>query len=471
MASAITAPSYDPITTANSLADKYVLARQQILDAQGAAARATEKGLTDLGSAMTAFQTSLASLTGLNKSVYAQSAVLSDTTIGSATASATAAGGNYSFFVKQLATASQVSYAGLTTDSGVGGTLKLNMGGSLAFDVVLDTANTDGVAGLSPRELAAAINAASGNTGLVTASIVNTGTSSELVLTSKSTGAGTAITLDTSGLYGASSLAAANSDPEPDPALNRAKTLVVAKDAIINVGAEGGTEIRQATNTFTNIDGVKLTFTKAQASGSAPVTIAVGADSSSTTANVQAFVDAYNKLKGVLNKLTDPGDPSSGAAGGAFAHDGGIRSLNARLVSLLRPATAGDTLASFGIVATREGTLELRTDRLQSQLALKPTGLDTLIGSASASSPSGIAGALDKFIKGWSNSADGQIKQRKQATSDLQSTLADRQAFLEKQHEAAYNRYLRQFTALQSLQGAMTNNLSMFDALFGNDKD
>ena len=185
---------------------------------------------------------------------------------------------------------------------------------------------------------------------------------------------------------------------------------------------------------------------------------------------MQAFVDAFNKLKTALNKLTDAGDPATGAAGGAFAHDGGIRALNSRLVSLMRPTT-GDTLAAFGIIATKEGTLEVRTDRLQSQLALKPTGLDTLIGSASSSTPTGIAGALDKFLKGWSNSADGQIKKRKEATTDKQELLADRQAFLDKQHEAAYNRYLKQFTALASMQGVMTNNVSMFDALFGNDKD
>jgi flagellar hook-associated protein 2 len=267
---------------------------------------------------------------------------------------------------------------------------------------------------------------------------------------------------------GAASIKEAN---EALPADGRVRTLVAAQDAEIHIGAENGTPIVQATNTFTNIDGVKMTFTKAHQTGAAPLTVTVGADSAGTTANVQAFVDAYNKLKGILNKLTDAGDPSRGAAAGAFAHDGGIRALNDRLVSLLRPSTTGDTLASYGIIATKDGSLELRNDRLQRQLALKPTGLDTLIGSASSSTPTGVAGALDKFLKGWSSSADGQIKKRKEATTDKQELIADRQAFLDKQHEAAYNRYLKQFTALASMQGVMTNNVSMFDALFGNNKD
>ncbi|VXB34198.1 flagellar filament capping protein FliD [Massilia sp. 9I] len=465
MASAITAPTYDPVNTANALADKYVIARQQILDAQTKETAATMKGLNDLNSALLSFQSSLSTLSGTGKSMYAQAATYSDTSFGSATASATAAAGTYSFFVKQLATASQVSYTGLTDNAGVAGTLNINMAGSLAFAVNLNAADTDANGILSTRELAAAINSATGNTSMVTASIVTTGATSELVLTAKNTGANTAITIDTSAVTGPSSLKAANGDP------TRVRTLAAAQDAEIRVGSETGTAITQASNTFTNIDGVKMSFTKAQASGSTPLTVTVGADSAATVANVQAFVDAYNKLKAVLNKLTDAGDPATGAAAGAFAHDGGIRALNDRLVSLLRPTTSGDTLASFGIIATKEGTLELRTDRLQKQLALKPTGLDAIIGTASSSTPTGIAGALDKFIKGWSNSTDGQIKKRKEATTNQQDAITDRQAVLDQQHEAAYNRYLKQFTALANLQGAMTNNLSMFDALFGNNKD
>ena len=92
--------------------------------------------------------------------------------------------------------------------------------------------------------------------------------------------------------------------------------------------------------------------------------------------------------------------------------------------------------------STREGTLEVNTTGLLSQLALKPTGLDALIGSSSATTPTGIAGALDKYLKTWSNSVDGQIKQRKEATGKLQLDLADRQVRLDDQYESARKRYL-----------------------------
>ena len=55
--------------------------------------------------------------------------------------------------------------------------------------------------------------------------------------------------------------------------------------------------------------------------------------------------------------------------------------------------------------------------------------------------------------------------------SKLQLELTSRQDLLDKQYDTAYNRYLMQFTQLQTVQSLMTNNSSMFDALFGNDKD
>ena len=139
----------------------------------------------------------------------------------------------------------------------------------------------------------------------MTASVVNTGTSFELVLTAKSTGAAGVISLDTSTMDPASSLAAANTpvaDPLDPYAASGRSVLVKAQDAIVRVGSETGTAITKSSNTFADvIDGVSMTFTKAHASGDAPVTLTVGADTSGTTANVQAFVDAFNKLKATLN--------------------------------------------------------------------------------------------------------------------------------------------------------------------------
>jgi flagellar hook-associated protein 2 len=468
MASTITAPTYDPVSTATALAEKYVTALDAKIAAQTASTAAAAKALSSLGSAISTYQASLASLTGLGKSVMASGATLSDTTIGSATAKPQAAAGTYSLFVQQIATAGQVSYNNLTNAAAPGGKLTVKLsdesgtgtGTPVTFDVDLSAANadTDKDGKVSVRELAAAINRATGNSGQVSAGVVTIGTDTRLVLTSKNTGVANTISLDTSAV-GDSTLQAGLG----------ARTIVTqAQDAIVLLGGKTGTPIRQSSNTFTNIDGVSLTVTRAQAATENPITLTVASDPSGTLKNVQAFLDAYNKLKTTIDGLLAPGGEDGSTAGG-FAHDAGVQALRSRLQSILRPGN-GSSLASFGIVAARNGTLTVDADRLNRQLTSDPNGLDKLIGSSSSSAPSGVSGALDTYLDQWSNSINGQIKTRTDANTKLQAAIPDLQAKRDDTYNAAYKRYNAQFTDLQQLQARMNQNLSMFDALFGNDK-
>lgn len=450
--------TYDPTTTAQALAQSFTAGQQQILTRQSETAKAVEKALGTLGSALSTFQTSLASLTGINRTLSANSAVFSDPAVASATARPTAAAGSYAFFVESVATAHQVSYSGLQDFTG-GGTLTIGVGSS-SFPVTL------GATLKTVRDLAAAINGAAGNTS-VSASVISTGTDadgkplSELVLSSKLTGETNKITVDVDGV-----------DPDLAAGLNAMvqKPLSAAGDAVVYIGSKDGTRIQQPSNTLNVIDGVTMTLAKAQAAGSAPLTLTVGADASKTTANVQAFVDAYNKLKSAVDSLVSAGDPANGAAAGAFSADSGVRALRDRLVSLVR-GTGGTSLAGYGIIANREGTLSVDNARLTRALAANPTGLDTLIGSSASSAPTGIAGKLDTYLKMWTKSSSGQISTRKDAVTKLQSSLTNRQTNLDRQYDSAYTRYLAQFTQLQSIQSSMSYNTSLFDSLFSSSKD
>jgi len=465
--SAITAPTYDPTSTAKAMADKYMDAAQTQLTNQTNTATATAKALSSLGSAISDFQTSLASFAGIGKSMLAQSAVVSDTSVGTASAKSTAPAGTYSLFVQQVATSSQVSYNSLADGAALGGKLTINLADEGAgtntahFDVNLDaTADTDHDGKLSVREIAAAINGASGNTGLVSAGVITVGGMPRLVLSSKNTGVANTVSVDGSN--------ATDAGLQAGFAPAARTTVKSAQDAIVWLGDPAdpaATKLQQASNTFTNIDGVAFTATRAQAPGSVPVTLTVGSDSSGTAKNVQAFVDAYNKLKSALDGLVTPGDPANNVAAGAFAHDSGVLALRDRMISLLRPAGIL-SLASYGITAARDGTLSLDSSRLQSQLTVNPTGLDTLIGTASTATPKGIAGSLNTYLNQWSNTATGQIKQRTDANTKVQSGLTQRQTDLNTKYDAAYQRYLKQYTDLQALQAQMQQNSSMFTALF-----
>jgi len=463
--SAITAPTYDPTSTAKALADKYVEGTQTQLTNQTTTATDTAKALTALSSAISAFQTSLAGLAGVGHTMVAQSATLSDTTVGTATASSTAAAGAYSLFVQQVATSSQVSYDSLADGAQLGGQLTINLADEGAnvntanFTVQLDgTADTDGDGTLSVREIAAAINGASGNAGKVSAGVITVSGMPRLVLTSKNTGVANTVSVD----------GTQATDAGLQSGFTTRTIMTAAQDAIVYLGDPANpatAKIQQASNVFTNIDGVAFTATHAQAAGSSPATLTVAGNSSGTTANVQAFVDAYNKLKSAIDGLVSSGDPKNNVAAGAFAHDSGVTALRNRLVDLMRP-TGVLSLASYGITANRDGTIGLDSTRLQSQLAINPSGLDTLIGSASTSAPTGVAGALNTYLNQWSNTTSGQIQQRTDANTKLQSDLTQRQTDLDTQYDAAYQRYLKQYTALQALQATMQNNSSMFSALF-----
>ena len=445
--------TYDPASTAQALAESATAARQSTLTRQTTAASATEKALNSLSSALGAFQNSLAAIAGANKTMAANSAVFSDTTIASATATPSAAAGTYEFFVQQVASAHKVSFSAMQ-DFGNQGSIKFSVD-KASFTIDLTSRAT-----WTTRDLATAINTAADNTSM-SASVVTTGDGqSELVLTSKLTGAANKIAVVATGTD--TGLAAAlgampNELSEP-------------LDAIVRVGSAGGTPITQSSNTFNVIDGVTMTLTKAQASGSAPVTLTVAADSGKTVVNAQTFVDAYNKLKSAIDSLVSPGDPASSGAPGAFATDSGVRALRDRLVSVLRGAGA-TSLANYGIIANRQGTLSVDGARLQRALSANPTGLDTLIGSTATGNKSGIAGELDTYLAQWTNSSNGQIGSRKNAVSKLQLDLTKRQTVLDKQYDSAYARYLAQFTQLQTVQNSMSYNTSLFDALFSSDKD
>ena len=463
--SAITAPTYDPTSTAKAMADQYISGTQTQLTNQTTTATNTGKALTTLSSAISDFQASLATMAGVGHTMFAQSATLSDTTVGTATASSTAAAGMYSLFVQQVATNSQVSYDSLADGSQLGGQLTINLADEGAgtntanFTVQLDnTADTDGDGTLSVRELAAAINNASGNAGKVSAGVITVSGAPRLVLTSQSTGVANTVSVD----------ATQATDAGLQTGFTSRTIMTAAQDAILYLGDPTNPStamVQQASNTFTNIDGVSFTATHAQAAGASPITLTVATNTSGTTANVQAFVDAYNKLKTAVDGLVSAGDPTNNVAAGAFAHDSGVMALRNRLVDLLRPSGTL-SLASYGITANKDGTIGLDSSRLQSQLAVSPTGLDTLMGTASTFAPTGIAGALNTYLNTWSNATTGQIQQRTDANTQLQSDLTQRQTDLNTQYDSAYQRYLKQFTDLQTLQATMQNNSSLFSSLF-----
>jgi len=448
--------SITPASMAQSLATAYTQAAQDQLTTQTKNAQTTSTALTKLQSALSAFNTALTALS--SKSGVAQySAGFSDSSVGTATAAAGAQPGSYSFFVEQVATANQVSFADLpAVPVSFGGPIAIQLADGSSININLVAADQDGDGTISQAEIARAINLADDNQGKVTAMVMNVGNTTQLVLSAGSTGAGSAITVDTSGLP-----AGALKD-----ALSAPKQLVAAQDAVVWLGAQGtGTRIQQASNTVTAIPGVTMNFTHAQTTGSSPVTLTVASDSSGTASNVQSFVDAYNTLEKALDALTDYGDPANGVAAAAFASDSGVRSLRDRLATIVRQDFGGVRLMDFGVTADRNGQLSLDSTKLKTTLAAKPEALDQLFGKTGLTTSSGLLGTFSKYADTWINSTSGQIKTRQDSLQRQQKDLTAKQTTLDNRYNQAYQRYLKQFTALQNLQSQMSQTTSIFDNL------
>lgn len=446
----------DPSTMATSLATYYTQAAQSQIKTQTTKATNTSSALTKLKTALSTFDTALAGLSSVTKTVTQNSATFSSA-VGTATAKSSATPGTYSFFVEQLAAAHQVAYQDLPAIDVInGGPLVVQLGDGSNFSVDLQAADTNGDGSLSQSEIARAINIADNNGGKVSATVVTVGSQTQLVLSAGATGAAGAISLDTSGL--------------PDSALKTALSggteLVAAKDAVVWLGAKDtGIRMQQASNTFNAVDGVSMTFTQAMEAGSAPVTLTVANDTSATTKNVQSFVDAYNALGKVLRDLTASGDAEAGVSAAVFASDSGVRALRSRLSGIVRDSYNGLRLADFGVSISRDGTMSLDSSKLETKLAADPSALDGLFGKATAGSRSGLIGAMDTYLDGWLNSTSGQIKRRQETVQKMQATLTSRQTVLDARYDSAYARYLAQFTQLQTLTSKMGETTSLLQSL------
>lgn len=446
---------FDPATMATSLATYYVQGQQDQITAQKTAANTTSTALTKLKSALSAFDTALAGLSGTTKTIAQNSATFSSN-VGTATAKSSAAPGTYSFVVDQLATAHQVSFKmpNVPPMAAEDRAFRINVSGA-EIEINLKDADINGDGEVSAGELARTINQHADNAGKVSAGVVTVNGESQLVLSSGATGAANAISLDLSGLD-PTSAAAAN--------LGAATELVAAQDAIVWLGAKDtGVKLQQASNTFDAIDGVSMTFT---ATSTSPVTLTVASDASATKDNVQRFVDAYNAVQKVLGDLTSVGNAQTGTSSAAFASDASVRALKSRLSTMVREEYGGVRLSDLGVSVARDGTMSLDATKLETKLKADPTAFDTVFGKATLSDRSGLLGAMDSYLDSWLSTTDGQIQRRQDTVQRKQSSLSARQDRLDQQYESAYNRYLAQFTQLQSLSSQMSETTSLLGSLY-----
>ncbi|OGS81068.1 MAG: hypothetical protein A2061_01350 [Gallionellales bacterium GWA2_59_43] len=401
-------------------------------------------------SALSAFQTAAQSLSDLSN-IPSNTAVLSNSTMFSASVTSAATIGSHSIEIGNLAQAQKLATAGqLDTTTAIGnGTLTFDFGttdvggftsgGAGTKTVTIDETNN------TLQGIRDAINAA--NIG-VTANIVNDGgaTPYRLTLSANATGLSNTMQISVAGDTALSDLL----DYDPNGVMNMTQTATAQNASLI----VDGVTVSKASNTVTDvIDGVTLTLLKPTTSQES---IEIKRDTTAFQAAVEGFAKAYSDVNKTITDLTAYNATTRKAA--VLQGDSVIRSIQAQLRTILSTsvATGGalTTLSQIGLSSQKDGSLKVDTTKLTA-------AINNNFGDFSAllSAPQGYAYSFNQFV-GKTLGFDGAFTGR---TEGLTNSIRD----LGKQRDAINTRlvnvearYRRQFSALDGMLSSMNQTSS-----------
>lgn len=277
----------------------------------------------------------------------------------------------------------------VTLTSGTGGTITANLSSS---GLSIGSMTSDNVS-VGNGSLASVVNAINGANVGVTANALQVGTNSyALEITSNKTGLSGAATIDTQAFTG-SSLGAMN-------------TTTAAQNAIVSVGGSGGYQVTSSTN---NIKGLMngVTVNVSQVS-STPVTLTVSPDGSQMASQVQALVDAANKVLSTIandtayNSSTNTAGPLNGqTALSALAQQ--VLSIVGNAIGNSAAGSDGTPGESAGLAITSSGTITFNQSAFVTAYDANPTAVQAMFTEGGTFTPSSSSYAGQVSVAGASN--------------------------------------------------------------------
>jgi flagellar hook-associated protein 2 len=410
--------------------------QQAIISSQTQAVTANISALGSLKSALSTFQTALASLSTPG-SFNAQSANSSNQNVFTATAATGAVSGNYSIAVSALASAQQLLSAGVTGGSTVAigtGTLSISLGGT-SFTVAINGTN-DTLSGV-----AAAINAATGNPG-VAATVLQGTDGAHLVLSSTLTGAANTISVtETDGGTGLASLTYGTGN------LKNYTVEAPAQDATFSIA---GVPYTSASNTVsTALGGVTLNLTGTTAAN-VSATLSVANDTSGVETNINSFVSAYNTLQSALASLGSYDSTTNTA--GAMQGNPILENIQSQIQEALYSVvgtSSYNSLASVGITTNSDGSLSVNSTTLEAALGSNFSAVSNLFSSSN-----GIATQLNNQITN-DLSSSGSVSSYSQSLIKQENALTAQTSALNTQMAALTASMTQQYAALNVLLSSL----------------
>ncbi|HTY09808.1 MAG TPA: flagellar filament capping protein FliD [Bacteroidota bacterium] len=381
--------------------------------------------------------------------------------IVSATATATAASGNHSILVTQLAKTDVALSNQLNSSSGSivtaeGTGVKTIQVGNQTVNVTLSSGDSNSTV---LTNIANAVNAMKGN---VTASVVtDTSSTSRLVFQSTQTGSANAITLsDTAGTL-LSNLGLSSAVISARTAFNSTTAGFMnqstsALDANFKLD---GIDMVRSSNTVTDaLTGVTLGLAGLQSPTDTPATINVGINTNQIQTMVQQFITNYNAALSYVNNETAmiSGASTTGSTATVtpqiFAGNPTFTMLKVNLQSVIwnqvtsaKPGNP-ENLFQIGITPGADGTLSISdTSKFNAAMAADPTEITDLFNSSN-----GVAVQMNNLLKPFVTPTTGRIDSMNNVDTSEVSSLNDRIKTLNAQIANQTTQYQNELVQLQA---------------------
>jgi flagellar hook-associated protein 2 len=413
------------------------------LNAQVDALNAQTSSLQSLQSDITAFQTSLRTLTDFTGDFGGLSVSSSNNDVVSATATNGTTAGTHTVTVTRLASTSADYTASFSSATATlpTGSFDLQVGTNAAVTIPVDSADSTNTL----NGLATYIN--NQNLG-VNATVITDNLGTRLALESQTSGAAGQITIsnDTTSTGG-------NGMGFTDA--------VDGKNASLTVD---GIPIDSASNKVTGvIPGVTLTLS---GQSSTPVTLQVSPDLTPIATDINTFVSDWNTLITAVNSGIQT-NSSTGAAG-TLTGDTSVDFVQQQLLSAISSSMSGNNgavnLQSIGIEMQNDGTLSVDSTKLNSALQNNFSAVVNLFQSTS-----GVGQTLQTSLTSLTNPVTGALNVDmngiKNEVTDLNSQISDFQLQLQQTQTQLLAEYSTINTTLEQLPQTLASINSQLDAL------
>ncbi len=432
---------------------------------------------------LTDFQTQASSLAsvGTLSPLSAKSATPSNTSILTATAQATAAAATHSLLVTQLAkndtlVSNQFSQTG--TDISGAGT------GAFTFSITVDGTATNVNVNVNSGDtnstvlanIASAVNAA--NAGVYASVVNDTNSTARLVFQSANSGSANAISVaDVTGTLAAnvgwSSSVISGRTASSSTTGGFVNSSTAALDANFTLD---GIPIVRGSNTVSDVlTGVTLSLAGTQQPTDNPVTLTVGADTSSIQTSVNSFISAYNTAINYLNQnITDTtstaSDGTQSVTRGALAGD--VTAMNLQMglqnivMSQITSAQSGgpNALSTIGITLANDGTLSISDKtKFTNAVTSNPSGVMALFNSSN-----GVAVQLNTLLNQYVHPGgvmDQEINGSQDQVTAMSNQIQAMQANINIQADAVRQQYSAYESMLIQLNQTQSNLNSIWSGM------